>query len=102
MTKVELTGNLTRDVEIRKSENGTEYARLTVACDRGRDATKKTDFFPCTIFGNAIANANELKKGGLVRVAGYLRMSEYEGRQQIDIIARSVEPYSPTHEEVPA
>lgn len=101
MTKVEIIGNLTRDIEIAESDSRRKYARFTVAVDRGRDKGSKTDFFRITAFDVKSISQERLKRGAFVRVTRFLRTSEYEGRSQVDIIARSIERYA-AKEEAPA
>ncbi|MGA8474552.1 MAG: single-stranded DNA-binding protein [Candidatus Cybelea sp.] len=102
MTNLTIFGNLTKEVEIATTESGTKYARFTVASDRSRDKKASTDFFHVTAFADATNGLEQLAKGAFVKMTGYIRTSEFEGRQTIDIIARFVERYADRAEEVPA
>ena len=103
MTNLTIFGNLTKDIEIATTENGTKYARFTVASDRGRDKDAKTDFFHCTAFGDSTAKLDQLGKGAFVKLdRRYPNVRVFQGRQTIDIIARSVERYASKTEEAPA
>lgn len=94
MTRLEILGNLTKSIDVSTTTTGTPYARFTVASERGRSKDSWTDFFHATAFGAACANLSQIPEGAFVRVSGYLRTSEFSGRQTIDIIARSVELWS--------
>jgi single-stranded DNA-binding protein len=91
MTRVEISGNLTRDPEIKTSDNGTKYTHVTIASDRGAEKDAKTDFLRVTAFGDDADALAKFAKGSLIKVAGYLRTSEFEGRTSIDIIVRHVQ-----------
>lgn len=53
MNKIMIQGRLTRDPEVRVVGQELRVWRITVAVDRrkGKDGTKKTDFFNCDAWG---------------------------------------------------
>ncbi len=102
INRVVMTGNLTRDPELRSTGNGLSVCKLGVACNtrRKNGATgqweEKPNFFRVTVFGAQGENcAQYLKKGRPIALDGRLEWSEYEvegqKRQSVDIIADNVQ-----------
>jgi len=102
INRVVLTGNLTRDPELRTTPSGTSVCSLRIACNtRRRDASgewvDKPNYFDVTVWGAQGENcATYLQKGRLVAVDGRLEWREWEDqqgnkRQAVDIIADSVQ-----------
>src|SRR5918994_1748722 len=103
INRVVLTGNLTRDPELRTTSNGTPVCSLRVACNtRRKDASgewvDKPNYFDVTVWGAQGENcANYLSKGRPVAVDGRLDWREWEAqdgsgkRQAVEIIADSVQ-----------
>ena len=103
INRVVLTGNLTRDPELRSTPSGTSICSLRVACNtRRKDASgewvDKPNYFDVTVWGAQGENcANYLSKGRPVAVDGRLEWREWEAkdgsgkRQAVDIIADSVQ-----------
>ena len=101
--RVVLTGNLTRDPELRSTPSGTSVCGLRVACNtRRKDASgqwvDKPNFFDVTVWGAQGENcAQYLSKGRPVAIDGRLEWREWEAkdgsgkRQSGDIIADSVQ-----------
>lgn len=95
MNSVSLTGRLTRDPEVRYSNQNMAIARFTLAVDR---PTKKdeADFIPVTCFGKTAELVEKyVQKGRLVGVTGRIQTGSYEkdGRKvyTTDVIADRVE-----------
>jgi len=85
MPSITLTGNLTRDPELRFTPNGVAVATLRVACSQrvkqadGSYADGDTTFLDVTAWrGLAEVCAEKLRKGDLIMVSGILRMESYE------------------------
>src|SRR3954465_2369041 len=102
INRVILTGNLTRDPELRNTPSGTSVCSLRVAVNtRRKDATgnwvDKPNFFDVTVWGAQGENcAQYLSKGRPVAVDGRLEWREFQdkqgnNRQAVDIIADSVQ-----------
>jgi single-strand DNA-binding protein len=103
INRVVLTGNLTRDPELRSTPSGTSVCSLRVACNtRRKDASgewvDKPNYFDVTVWGAQGENcAQYLSKGRPVAIDGRLEWREWEEnetgkkRQAIDIIADSVQ-----------
>lgn len=81
MNKAILTGRLTRDPEIRITQDGqTTIGRFGLAVDR-KGKEQKADFFNLTAFNKTAMFAEKyLKKGTKVNVIGHLQNDEYTNR----------------------
>jgi single-strand DNA-binding protein len=90
-----LSGNLTRDVELKALPSGTDVARLRVATTTRRRAgeewVEKTNYFTVEVYG-AQANlcAERLGKGSRVVIDGELDWREWSDQQQNrrDVVVR--------------
>ena len=104
INRVILTGNLTKDPELRSLPSGTAVCRLRLACNtRRKDASSgdwvdKPNFFDVTVWGKQGENcAQYLSKGRPVAIDGRLEWREWEAqdgsgkRQAVEIIADSVQ-----------
>lgn len=88
MNKVIIVGRLTRDPEIRESTNSEiPYCKFTLAVETGHlkeNGEKEVDFIPVIFFGKrAEFPAKYLEKGRLVSVTGRLKLSSYEGKDNV-------------------
>ncbi|HET8592822.1 MAG TPA: single-stranded DNA-binding protein [Solirubrobacterales bacterium] len=99
---VVVTGNLTRDPELRSTPGGTSVCSLRIAVNtrrKGQDGTweDKPNYFDVTVWGAQGENcANYLSKGRPVAIEGRLEWREWEAkeggkRQSVEIIANSVQ-----------
>lgn len=100
---VVITGNLTRDPELRHLGSGTAVCKLRVAVNsRRKDGQSgqwvdKPNYFDVTVWGAQGENcANYLQKGRPVAVEGRLDWREWEDqggnkRQTVEIIANTVQ-----------
>lgn len=102
INRVFVTGNLTRDAELRDTQGGTSYLRIGVAVNdrRKNPQTGKWEdvpnFVDCVMFGTrAEAIARYLTKGTKVAVDGSLRYSSWERdgqrRSKLEVAVRDVE-----------
>jgi single-strand DNA-binding protein len=103
INRVILTGNLTRDPELRSLQSGTSVCKLRVAVNsRRKDGASgewvdKPNYFDVTVWGAQGENcATYLSKGRPVAVDGRLDWREWEAqdgskRQSVEIIADSVQ-----------
>jgi single-strand DNA-binding protein len=103
INSVVITGNLTRDPELRHTGGGTSVCGMRVAVNsRRKDSsgnwTDKPNYFDVTVFGAQGENcANYLSKGRPVAVEGRLDWSEWEAkdgsgkRSKVEIIANTVQ-----------
>jgi len=86
-------GFLARDAELRTSQAGKPWARLSVGA--GKDDT--IQWVSVAVFGNGAAKAAELKKGDRVYVEGTIKLGEWIGkdgaeRQGLNVAASKCEP----------
>jgi len=100
---VVLTGNLTRDPELRSTPSGTSVCKLRVAVNSRRkdgqtgEWVDKPNYFDVTVWGAQGENcATYLSKGRPVAVEGRLDWHEWEDndgnkRQGVEVIANSVQ-----------
>ena len=103
MNVVVITGNLTRDPELRSTGSGMPVCDMRVAVNsRRKDASgewvDKPNYFDVTVFGAQGENCSTyLSKGRPVAVEGRLDWREWEAkdgsgkRQAVSIIANSVQ-----------
>jgi single-strand DNA-binding protein len=100
---VVITGNLTRDPELRSTPSGTAVCKLRVAVNSRRkdgqtgEWVDKPNYFDVTVWGAQGENcAQYLSKGRPVAIDGRLDWREWEAqdgskRQAVEIIANSVQ-----------
>ena len=83
MNKVILSGRLTRDPEVRYSQqNNTAVARYTLAVDRmTRNAEQSADFIRCVCFAKTAEFAEKyFYKGIKISVVGHIQTGSYSDR----------------------
>ena len=100
---VVITGNLTRDPELRSTQGGTSVCKLRVAVNsrrrnQGGEWVDKPNYFDVTVFGAQGENcSNYLSKGRPVAIEGRLDWSEWDAtdgsgkRSKVEIVANSVQ-----------
>lgn len=101
INQVSITGNLTREPELRSTAGGTAVLSFGIAVNDRRKNTSGQwedvpNFFECVTFGNrATALSDILTKGMKVAIAGKLHYSSWEKdgqkHSEVDIIANEVE-----------
>ncbi len=90
MNKVILSGHLTRDVELRYSQQSKAFARAGIAVNRPF-AKDTVDFFNLVAFGKTAEFLNKyFHKGSKVLVEGSLRTSSYENKDGVKVNATDV------------
>ena len=84
LNSVIIMGRLTRDPEMRRTQNGTAVASLTLACDRDfkpKNGEKETDFIDVVVWGKtAEFAANYFTKGRMVIVEGRLQVRGWQDK----------------------
>ena len=102
INRVNITGNLTRDPELRATQGGTQVLHLGVAVnDRRRNPQTGNwedypNFIDCVMFGTrAEAIQRYLSKGTKVAIEGRLRYSSWERdgqkRSKIEVVVDEIE-----------
>lgn len=84
INRVVLTGRLTRDPELRKTQNGTSVVSYTIAVDRNfhREGQPEADFINCVAWNRtAEVMAQYLHKGSLIGVDGRIQTRSYDNQQ---------------------
>lgn len=86
MNKIFLSGNLTRDPEIRYTQAGKPYARMGIAVNRLYSKEKVTDFFNLTAWDKTAEFCGRyLHKGSRVLVEGRLQTSKYTNKDGVEV-----------------
>lgn len=91
INRVILTGRLTRDIELRTTNDGTPYTFFTIAVNRPGN-NDQTDFVPCIAWRQTAELMNTyLNKGALIGVEGRLDVytnnndGQYETRVNVQV-----------------
>lgn len=102
MNKLIITGNLTRDPELRTTQNGKNVCTFTVAVNRRKG--DEADYFRVTAWDQLGDNCQRyLAKGRKVAVVGSVSVNSYttqngEHRASLDVSASEVEFLSSKNE----
>lgn len=102
INRVNITGNLTRDPDLRQSQGGTAILSLGVAVNDRRKNPQTGEwedypnFIDCAMFGTrAEAVSRYLQKGSKVAIEGKLRYSSWEKdgkkRSKLEVIVDEIE-----------
>ena len=106
INRVVLTGNLTRDPELRRTQSGMAIMSFGIAVNDRRKNSQTgewedyANFIDCTMFGSrAESVSNYLSKGSKVGLEGKLRYSTWERegqkRSKLEVIVDDIEFLSP-------
>jgi len=107
VNRVVLTGNLTRDPELRTTQTGTPVCSLRLAVNtRGRDGAgewvDRPNYFDVTVWGRqGETAAQHLERGRAVAVDGRLEWREWEAadgsgrRQAVSVVAETLQFLAP-------
>ena len=98
INKVILVGRITKDPELRKTQNGTSVVSFTLACNRrvpsqGQDA----DFINCVAWNKtADFMAQYVRKGALLGIEGRIQTRNYDDKDGkrvyvTEVVANSVQ-----------
>ena len=113
INKVLISGNLTRDPELRSTASGTSVLSFGVAVnDRRRNQQTGEwedypNFIDCTMFGSRAESVSRfISKGSKVAIEGKLRWSQWERdgqrRSKIEVIVDEIEFMSSRNNAAPA
>lgn len=102
INSVSISGNLTRDCELRTTQSGTQILTFTVAVnDRKKDQNGQwvdvPNYIDCCIFGNRAESVSRfISKGSKVSCHGKLRWSQWndksgQKRSKVEIIVDEIE-----------
>lgn len=97
MNKIFISGNLTRDPEVRYTQSGKTVAKMGIAVKRIFSKENEVDFFNMTAWEKTAEFCGKyLTKGSRVLVEGRLQTYNYEGkdgvkRSSVDIWIENIE-----------
>ncbi|MDR0520018.1 MAG: single-stranded DNA-binding protein [Clostridiales Family XIII bacterium] len=97
MNNINLIGRLTRDPEVRRTDEGRTICTFTLAIDDTYSKDDRTDFMRVVVFGNQGDICERyLRKGFLAGVSGRIRTDQYtdsEGikRYPVEVTAERVQ-----------
>ena len=84
LNRVVLVGRLTRDPELRVSQNNIAVATFNLAVNRpftSQNGERGADFINCVVFRKQAENVNQyVKKGSLVGIDGRIQTRNYENK----------------------
>lgn len=77
MNNITITGNLTREPELKFTSTGTPLCSFTIASNQGKD--RKALFIDCDVWNDDITESvAELPKGTRITVTGLLKQEYWE------------------------
>ena len=97
MNKIYLSGNLTKEPEIRTTQSGRTVASMSIAVNEGYGDKQTTNFFYLVAWEKTAELCGKyLNKGSKVLVEGRLKNNNYEGKDgvkhyAVDIIVENIE-----------
>lgn len=100
INKVLLTGNLTRDPELKVTQGGTQVLTFGIGVNEKRGGKDHPNFFECVVFGKyAEAMKPYLQKGQKVAIEGQLSYSSWEQdghkRSKVEIVVKTIDTMGP-------
>ena len=103
MNKVFLTGRLTKDVDVKYTQNQKAIVRFTLAVDR-RSKEKEADFISCMAWEHiAELMGKYLAKGSKISVIGHIQTGSYDGQNgkvyTTDVVVDELEFLDPKKDE---
>ncbi|WP_423363394.1 single-stranded DNA-binding protein [Mycoplasma sp. P36-A1] len=82
MNRTVLTGRITRDLELKKTQSGRSFINFTIAVNRtftNQSGEREADFISCIAWGKpAETMATYLAKGALIGVDGRIQTRNYD------------------------
>lgn len=91
MKTICIAGRVTRDAELRRTQNGDAVLGFSVAVDDFNGKEKRGLFFDCSLWGQRATSLEpHITKGTPVTVSGDLSTREYDGKTYLTIRANDV------------
>lgn len=76
-----IAGNITRDLELRYTNNGMAVLEMTVAVNSGYGDKQKTAYVPVTCWGKTAEAVNQYcQKGSNILIEGYLLQDSWQDK----------------------
>lgn len=97
MNNVNLTGRLTKDVDIRYTSSNKAVASFTIAVDKFVNGEKQADFINCVVWEKQAENLNRFcRKGSKVAIEGCIQTRTYDAkdgtkRNIVEVLAHNIE-----------
>ena len=90
MNRAEISGRLTKDVDLRYSQDQKAFGRFTLAVRR-RKKDDGADFINCTAFGkDAETISKYTRQGDPLNVAGRIRAGSYTNRDGVKVYTTEI------------
>lgn len=91
MNKVILSGNLTRDPELKTTNSGKTYVRGSIAVNHARSKNTPTDFYNFVAWENTAEFLGKyFSKGSRILIEGRLQTSKYKNKDGVEITATDI------------
>jgi single-strand DNA-binding protein len=99
LNHITIMGRLTRDPEVRRSNNDKDIANFTIAVDRDyseSNGDRKADFIDCVAFGGAAGFVSKyFSKGSMAVVSGRLQIKQWtdkdgNNRRNAEVVVGSI------------
>ena len=85
MNKIIVTGNLTKDADLKYTQNDKAYSKFSIANNEGYGDNQKTNFFNSTLRGKSAENLNRfLTKGQKVLITGKVEINDYKDKEGVE------------------
>lgn len=85
INRTTIMGHLARDVEVKQTSNGRDYARFSLSTKRkvgkGEDETSLTTWHNIVVWGYNAKNVDGGRKGDVVFVEGYSEINEWTNKE---------------------
>ncbi len=84
INRVVMVGRMTRDPELRRTQNGSAVTSFTLAINRPQrnEGEQQADYISCVVWNKVAENVDKYcSKGSLVGVEGRLRSRSYDNAQ---------------------
>lgn len=100
MNRVNLLGNITKDIELKETGSGVKYTRFSIAVRRtfkNDDGEYDTDFFNVIAWRKTAEIISEyFKKGSRIAISGKLQQNKYTDkdgneRTSVEIVAEDID-----------
>lgn len=95
MNNVQLSGRLTRDIELKIGDNGNASARFSIAVDRtlkrNDEWVHEADFINCVAFSKTAEFCEKwFKKGSFIIVNGNIKTGNYTNKDGVKIYTTDI------------
>lgn len=86
MNKVVISGNITKDLELRSTDNGKKFLGFSIAVNEGTKDKPITNFFNCNAWEQNAEFINKyFSKGRKILIEGTLRTNKYKNDEGKEI-----------------